>query len=159
MRLRQGIVRAAARPARFLRNLSSKNRRKTFRDREKPPLCRGSHCLAIRFYRSSSVSANAEPLSRGMLPPAVMNISIRCAGHNPQGKAIFRTFGAFFCFSVQPAGEADDCQDEAHAAQDTVEDQRHVAGFGIPENIPWERNQNTLGKISMATPTMRNAQK
>ena len=88
-----------------------------------------------------------------------MNISIRCAGHNPQGKAIFRTFGAGFCFSVQPAGEADDRQDEAHAAQDTVEDQRQIAGFGIPENIPWERNQKALGKMSMAAPTMRNAQK
>ena len=57
-------------------------------------------------------------------------------GAQPPGEGYFAPFGAVFCFSVQPAGEADDRQDEAHAAQDTVEDQRHVAGFGIPEKHP-----------------------
>ena len=159
MRLRQGIVRAAARPARFLRNLSSKNRRKTFRDREKPPLCRGSHCLAIRFYRSSSVSANAEPLSRGMTATGSHEYFYSLRGAQPPGEGYFAPFGAVFCFSVQPAGEADDRQDEAHAAQDTVEDQRHALGSESRKNIPWERNQKALGKMSMAAPTMRNAQK
>ena len=50
------------------------------------PLCRGSHCLAIRFYRSSSVSANAEPLSRGMTATGSHEYFYSLRGAQPPGE-------------------------------------------------------------------------